>query len=57
MDDLSSPPAARSAVSTFFLRLGQRYQLLLGMRSYSKERLKIDKTIVRMKRSSMTVTH
>ncbi|KAG5683031.1 hypothetical protein PVAND_012340 [Polypedilum vanderplanki] len=28
MDDLSNPPA-RSAVSTFFLRLGQRYQILL----------------------------
>lgn len=31
MDDLSSPPQARSAVSTFFMRLGQRYQSLLGM--------------------------
>lgn len=30
MDDLSSTPQARSAVSTFFMRLGQRYQSLLG---------------------------
>jgi hypothetical protein len=29
MDDLSAPPS-RNAVSTFFMQLGQRYQLILG---------------------------
>lgn len=29
MDDLSAPPS-KSAVSTFFMRLSQRYQSLLG---------------------------
>lgn len=45
MDDLSSPPA-RSAVSTFFMRLGQRYQSLLGKSKKKKKilyrNLKID---------------
>lgn len=45
MDDLSSPPA-NNAVTSFFSRLGQRYQSLLGMYHttcdyFKKERLEI----------------
>jgi hypothetical protein len=43
MDDLSAPPS-KNAVSTFFMRLSQRYQLLLGT---------LDKKLKELIRSSL----
>lgn len=53
MDDLSSPPA-RSAVSTFFMRLGQRYQSLLGK---SKKKRFLDKIFLKIDNDSKSSKH